>query len=404
MPSPAEKVRFRNADGHELVGRLHVPPGPPRAVALFAHCFTCSKDLRAARRIADAMVARDFAVLRFDFTGLGESEGAFADSTFSGNVEDLIAAAGWLREHLAAPALLIGHSLGGAAVLSAAPKIAEVLAVATIGAPSDPAHVAHLFADQLDTLQEQGEAEVTLAGRPFRVKLDFLEDVHQQCLTGGLGRIGRALLFLHSPQDNTVGVEHAARLYKAARHPKSFVSLDGADHLLTRAEDAAYVGEVISAWATRYVPDQRADPLEAHSGQVVVRTGESGYTSQLRAGRHRLIADEPRSVGGADEGPSPYDLLLAALGACTGMTLRMYADRKEWPLEAVTVRLSHEKIHAKDCAECETTSGRVDHITRTLVLEGPLDDTQRARLLEIADRCPVHRTLHGEVKVDTTLD
>ncbi|MCB9745771.1 MAG: OsmC family protein [Alphaproteobacteria bacterium] len=402
--SVVERITFPGALGAPLAGTLQHPVGEPRAVALFAHCFTCSKDLRAVRRIADALATRGFAVLRFDFTGLGESEGEFADTTYSSNVEDLVAAAAWLRGHVGAPSLLIGHSLGGAAVLSAAPQIPECLAVATIGAPSDPAHVTHLFDEEATArIQEQGEAVVRIAGRSFRVKRDFLDDVHQRCLTQGLGGLKRALLILHSPQDNTVGVDHARRLYVSARHPKSFISLDGADHLLTNPADARYVGEVVAAWADRYLPDDREDPLAEHDGQAVAQTGGQGFGTEIRAGRHRLRADEPPRLGGEDTGPSPYDLLTAALGACTGMTLRMYADRKGWPLEKVTTRLTHDKVHATDCADCETQTGKIDFIVRELVLEGDLDEAQRQRLLEIANRCPVHRTLHAEVKVETRL-
>jgi putative redox protein len=395
------RAHFRGADGQRLAARLHRPPGPLRACALFAHCFTCGKDLRAAREISEALATRGIATLRFDFTGLGESEGEFADTTFSSNVGDLVAAADWLRREHEAPSILIGHSLGGAAVLAAAHRIDEVRAVATLGAPADPAHVRALFREHREAIETRGEAEVVLAGRPFRIKKAFLDDVAEQCSEERIAALKRALLVFHSPQDRTVGVENARRIFEAARHPKSFVSLDGADHLLSRAADARYVAEVLASWAGRYVP---AADAEVEEGLVVVE-GREGLRQHVQAGRHGLMADEPKRLGGTDQGPTPYDLLLAALGTCTSMTLRMYAQRKKWPLEAVEVRLTHEKNHAKDCAACEEDEPRlVDRIRREIAVRGDLDDAQRRRLEEIADRCPVHQTLHGEIRVETELE
>ncbi len=400
---PTERLEFEGSQGHRLAARLDRPLSEPRAFALFAHCFTCSKDLVAARRIAQALAARGLAVLRFDFTGLGHSEGEFANTDFSSNVTDLVRAADHLRQHFRAPALLVGHSLGGAAVLAAAARIPEAKAVVTLGAPADPEHVAEIFGGCRDEIETRGEAEVTLAGRRFRIRREFLEDVAGQKLETAIAGLKRALLVLHGPLDNTVGIEHATRIFTAARHPKSFVSLDGADHLLSRREDAEYAGAVIAAWADRFLP--RSEPAASgpvEPGEVRVReTREGRFTTEIQAGPHALRADEPPGVGGDDTGPTPYGLLLAALGACTSMTLRMYADRKGWPLERATVGLRHEKIHARDCEDCETREGRVDRIEREIALEGPLDAAQRARLLEIADRCPVHRTLHGEVSVRT---
>lgn len=403
-----ERVTFPGAHGVELVGRLHLPAGRPAAYAVFAHCFTCGKDVHAAVRVSRALAEQGIATLRFDFTGLGESPGDFAGTTFSGNIADLVAACDWLRREREAPRLLVGHSLGGAAVIAAAPRVPEVRAVATIAAPADPAHVRHLLAPAREELEARGEAEVSIGGRPFRIRRDLLDDLARHESSEAIAALGRALLVLHAPGDRVVGIDHARRLFEAARHPKSFVSLDGADHLLSRAEDARWAAGLIAAWAVRYVGaavDERTPEASTHGGdprEVVVR-GSTGLGQEVLVGRHRLTADEPAEQGGTDTGPTPYGLLLAGLGACTSMTLRMYADRKAWPLEGVTVRLRHEKVHAADCAECETREGRIDVIDRVLELQGPLDDAQRARLVEIASKCPVHRTLESEVRVRTRL-
>jgi uncharacterized OsmC-like protein/pimeloyl-ACP methyl ester carboxylesterase len=398
---PAERFDFVNTQGQRLAALLDMPAGEPQAYALFAHCFTCGKDVHAARRIAQALTALDIAVLRFDFTGLGSSEGEFANTTFSSNVADLVAAAGALRAARRPPAILIGHSLGGAAVLAAAADVPEARAVVTIAAPSDPAHVTGLFRDRIADIAQQGEIEVSLEGRRFRIGRAFLNDVAEQNLREKIARLHKALLIFHSPTDDRVGIENASRIFEAAKHPKSFVSLAGADHLLSRLSDASYVAKVIAAWAERYLdlPEPRPETAE---GDVVVSETRRGLLQQeVRIGRHRLLADEPASVGGLDSGASPYDLLLAGLGACTSMTLRLYAERKSLPLDRVTVRLSHSRIHAADCATCETKTGMLDRIERVITLQGELDDAQRERLLEIADKCPVHRTLSSEIEIKT---
>jgi putative redox protein len=403
----SQAVSFPGASGNALAARLDLPSGaPPRAYALFAHCFTCSKDTRAATFISGALADAGLAVLRFDFTGLGGSEGDFANTTFSSNVGDLVAAAAWLRREHTAPALLIGHSLGGAAVLAAAASVPEAVAVATIGAPADPAHVTHLFAGQRAEIDARGEAEVELAGRRFLIRREFLEDIAQQKLTAAIAALKRALIVFHSPVDATVGIDNAAAIFLAARHPRSFVSLDDADHLLSRSADGRYVGAVLAAWASRYLPAHAADERAPDGPRDIVfvrETGAGKLQQEITIGPHHLRADEPVSSGSDDSGPSPYDLLTAALGACTSMTLRLYAERKQIPLERVRVNLRHDKIHAQDCGECETKEGRIDRIERVIELEGDLDDAQRARLLEIADRCPVHRTLHSEVLIPTRL-
>lgn len=405
MIGRSEKVEFPGAQGGFLAGRLDLPMGRPRAYALFAHCFTCSKDIFAASRVSQGLADHGIAVLRFDFTGLGASEGEFANTNFSSNVDDLAAAAAFLREHYEAPTLLVGHSLGGAAVLKAAASVPEARAVATIGAPSDPDHVKHNFHAHLDEIESEGEAEVSLAGRPFRIKKQFLEDIAVQSLHDSVAALRKALLVMHSPLDETVSIDNASAIFLAAKHPKSFVSLDHADHLLTRRADAMYAAEVLAAWASRFLPAvESADLRNAPPGEVTVReAGEGTFPNLVAAGRHRLRADEPEKVGGTDTGPDPYSFLLTSLGACTSMTIRLYADRKGYPLDRAEVRLKHSKVHAKDCAECETQTGKVDLIEREIELLGDLTEEQRADLLRIADRCPVHRTLHSEIHVATKL-
>jgi putative redox protein len=400
-----QPATFIGSGGDELAARLDLPDGEPRAFALFAHCFTCSKDLATATRISSGLAGLGFGVLRFDFTGLGSSEGEFANTDFSSNIEDLVLAADWLRDHHEAPSVLVGHSLGGAAVLAAATQVPETVAVATIGAPFDPAHVTELFSATVrGQLERAGEADVQLAGRTFRVRQQLLDDLGAQNLTDAIRSLSRALLVFHSPVDEIVDVDNARRIFEAARHPRSFVSLDGADHLLTRRADAVYVADVLSAWASRYLPDPPEDSAtEAEPGLVIVAgTGAGTFQQRVTAGRHRFLADEPTGVGD-DTGPTPYDLLLSGLGTCTSMTLRMYADRKGWPLEHVEIRLAHDRIHADDCADCESSPGLIETIDRTIELHGPLTEEQRNSLLAIADRCPVHRTLTADVHIRTQL-
>jgi len=401
-----ERIDFPGHNGDLLAARLDLPKGQILATAIFAHCFTCSKDIPAARRIAERLTVMGIAVLRFDFTGLGHSKGEFANTTFSSNVDDLLAAARYLEEQDMAPSLLIGHSLGGAAVLKAAGDMNSVRAVVTIGAPFDPEHVVHNFGSAVGTIQSKGEAEVQLAGRPFTIKRDFLDDIAQTELKPAIENLHRALLILHAPGDLTVGINNAADIFVAAKHPKSFVTLDDADHLISRQEDAEYAANVISAWSARYLELQKPPaPIGAPEG--IVRSTESdpsGFLQDIQAGpKIHVLADEPEAVGGTGLGMTPYQFLSAGLGACTSMTIRMYAERKKWPLAGVSVDVTHDKIHATDCDHCETTEGKVDAFKRTIRLEGDLDDSQRARLLEIADKCPVHRSLEGEVTVETSL-
>ena len=398
------RATFSGSNGDELAARLELPDSPVRAFALFAHCFSCTKDIFAARRIASGLASAGVAALRFDFTGLGSSEGDFANTDFSSNVEDLVRAADYLRSNYEAPVILVGHSLGGAAVLAAAERIPEAKAVVTIGAPADVAHVLRQLGGSLDRIRSDGEAEVTLAGRPFRIRRSFVEDAEMQRLEEKIRTLGRALLVLHAPRDEVVGIENASHIFLAARHPKSFVSLDDADHLLSRPKDASYAAGVIAAWAARYIPEACAEIAEAE--HIVVReTGEGKFQNLVVADRHRLIADEPASAGGLDTGPSPYDYLSIALGACTAMTLRVYAEHKKLALGRVAVEVRHGKVAADHCADCnkvaEGQGGKIDRFERIIRVEGEIDAGLAAKIVEIAGKCPVHRTLESSPTVIT---
>ncbi len=399
---PSDRISFAGHDGHRLAARLDRPDGPHLATALFAHCFTCSKDIPAARRIAGRLAAAGIAVLRFDFTGLGHSGGEFANTGFTSNVADLAAAAAHLADLGMAPALLIGHSLGGAAVLRAAADMPSVKAVVTIGAPFDPAHVTQNFAGALPAIERDGAAEVTLGGRPFRIEQGFVDDIRAARLGPAIGALRRALLVLHAPGDDVVGIDNASRIFMAARHPKSFVTLDDADHLVTGPDDAEYAAEVIAAWSRRYL-DLPAPAAPAGAPEGVVRASEAdaaGFLQDISHGPdHHILADEPHEIGGTDRGLTPYGLLAAGLGACTSMTVRMYARRKGWPLEHVAVDVTHDKRHGADAADSDAR--QIDHLHRTVTLTGDLTDDQRARLMEIADKCPVHRTLEHGARITT---
>lgn len=405
MAMRTERVEFTGSLGSTLAGRLELPARTPRAFAVFAHCFTCGKDAIAASRVSRALTDHGIAVLRFDFTGIGASDGDFANTNFSSNCADVVEAARHLRDHYRAPSILVGHSLGGAAVIAAAEHLPDTRAVVTIGAPADTEHLQHLLVRNREEIEERGEAEVTLAGRSFRIRRQFLDDIAAQPQAQRIRKLGAALLVMHSPTDETVDVDQARRIFEQARHPKSFIALDGADHLLTKPAHADFVASMVSVWADRYVTEEppSAQPPEAREGAVVVsESGRGAFAQDIAAGRHLLRADEPEPIG-LDTGPSPYDLLLAGLGACTAMTLRMYADRRDLPLQKVTVSLRHSRTHAEDCRDGETKEGRLDKIERLIRVEGDLTDAQRRSLQEVADRCPVHRTLHSEVIMDTTI-
>tara|TARA_R110002072_G_scaffold8842_4_gene43955 strand:- start:10098 stop:11324 length:1227 start_codon:yes stop_codon:yes gene_type:complete len=406
MTGRRTKLDFPGTDGLKIAGLLETPDGAPRAFALFAHCFTCGKDVVAASHIARSLVARGYAVLRFDFTGLGSSDGDFANSSFSSNIADLIHAADYLREHYRAPALLIGHSLGGAAVLAAAHAVPEAVGVVTIGAPSDPRHVTKQFACDLEAIERDGSAQVTLAGRPFTIKKEFLDDLEHQHQQERVAHLNKALLIFHSPVDVTVSISEAEQIYRMAKHPKSFVSLDDADHLLTKARDSEYAAMTIAAWASRFIADATViaqEETSLPSGHVMVCEKNKKFTRTVLSDHHVWAADEPTSVGGSDLGPDPYEHLLAALGTCTSMTIRMYANHKKIALDNVTVELEHDRQHVEDCVDCNSEPRKIEILRKVITLEGKLSQQQRQRLLEIADRCPVHQTLHGDLKITTEL-
>lgn len=399
------KVNFPNQEAITLAGRLELPINQqPHNFAIFAHCFTCTKNLIAVKNISRALTAAGFGVLRFDFTGLGESEGDFENTNFSGNVEDLIAAAAFLEKEYKAPTLLIGHSLGGTAVLMAAAKLPTIKAVVTINSPSDPAHIKHHLEQDIEKIEREGKAEVNLSGRPFTIKKHFLDDLKNQPIKEVVGSLRKALLILHSPQDTTVGVANAEEIYMAAHHPKSFVSLDGADHLLTRKEDSRYAGSVIAEWASRYVEIPEQKNISSKHGVAASLHRNDGFTTDLKLGKHSLTADEPTSFGGKDFGPSPYELVSSGLAACTVMTIQMYAKRKDWDVQNVTVHVNYDKRHATDCEACENSdTAKIDTFIREIKFEGELDEKQLKRLLQIADKCPVHKTLHSETQILTKL-
>lgn len=400
----SEQLSFTNKNGYELSARIDFPiDQKPMAFAIFAHCFTCSKNLLAIKHISRSLTAKGIAVLLFDFTGLGDSEGDFESTTFTSNIHDIFAAAEFLEHNYEAPKIMIGHSLGGAAALFAGSQLDSIEAVVTIGAPFDPYHVTNLLSEKIDDIKATGKATVNIGGRPFTIAKEFIDDLEQHNAEVVAKDLRKALLILHSPQDTTVGIENAAKIYSAAIHPKSFISLDGADHLLSKRADSTYAGNMIASWVEKYLnPNQKKTALASKS-QVVARTEQGSFTTEIKAGKHHLLADEPEEVGGSNLGPTPYGLLSAALAACTTMTLHMYATRKKWDLKEVKVHIDHNKDYAQDCEECEKSSSKVDHFRKKIELIGDLDETQKQRLLEIADKCPVHKTLHSEVKVISEL-
>lgn len=397
-------IVFANRKGIPLSARLSFPADQhPHNWAILAHCFTCNKNFNAVRNISRALINKGFAVLQFDFTGLGNSKGDFADTNVSGNVEDLMDAAQFLTENYGSPGLMVGHSLGGAAAILAAAQIHAVKAVATIGSPSEPQHVQHLFESNLQEIRESGEALVNIGGRPFFIKEQFLTDIADMALLKVVKAMRKALLVLHSPQDNIVGIENAAALYTAAHHPKSFISLDGADHLLNHEEDSLYAGDIIASWAKRYLPYQEAPQLSSEHQVVALLSKNENFTTILKAGDHYLVSDEPIKVEGNNFGPTPYELLASGLAACTAMTIKMYARHKQWPLEDVEVHITYKKDHASDSHHQEDKGAKIDIFEREIRLTGALDNAQKERMLYIANKCPVHKTLHSQVLIRTKL-
>ena len=401
------KLNIQNKKGHKLQAFLELPADQkPQYYAIFAHCFTCSSALGAVKNISRSLTSHGFGVVRFDFTGLGRSEGEFAESYFSANVDDLIAVNDYLKAHYQAPSLLVGHSLGGAAVIVAASKLENIKAVATVGAPATVSHVTHLFSHGIEEVKKKGEVEVNIGGRPFKINQEFVEDFGKIDLPEITKNLRKPLLIMHAPFDQIVGIDNAHKLYHDAHHPKSFVSLDDADHLLSNSKDSMYVGNVIGTWVQRYFEQQDNTMLDTKGEQLVAHLNiiEDNFTTSIQTKKHHFIADEPASIGGNDFGPSPYDYLSAGLAACTVMTLKMYAQRKKWDLQEVYAYITYSKKHSDDLIlDLETSPTRIDHLQKRLKFVGNLDEKQKSRLKEIASRCPVHKTLQTEVIIETEL-
>lgn len=402
----SERIKFKNKEGFQLSAKLNFPVDKkPLAFAIFAHCFTCNKNFHAVKNISKGLTSNGIAVLLFDFTGLGQSEGEFESTTFTTNIQDLFAASDFLSENYEAPKIIIGHSLGGAAALFAAQQLENIKAAVCIAAPFNPYHVTHLIADDLEKIKKEGKAKVNIGGRPFTISQSFIDDLDDHKPEEAAKDLRKALLIMHSPQDNVVSIENAAKIYQAAMHPKSFISLDGADHLMQDESDSIYAGSMIAHWVRKYLVSEIAedeDRLESDF-KVAVQTSNESLSTEIKAGRHHLVADEPKDVGGDDSGPTPYDLLSAALGACTSMTVQMYAKRKKWELNEVTVHIDHQKKHEQDALKEGKKSAKLDHFTRKIELQGNLDQEQRERLLEIANRCPVKRTLTSDIQIHSEL-
>jgi uncharacterized OsmC-like protein/esterase/lipase len=398
-----ENIQFEGSKGDKLSATIHFPAdNHPHNYVIFAHCFTCNKNLNAVRNIILGMTKKGFAVLSFDFTGLGQSEGDFSDTNFSSNIEDLIKASNYLKENYKEASLLVGHSLGGAAVLMAANKIDSITAIATIGAPAQADHVLNLIEDKKEEIQKNGEAKVNIGGRPFKIKKQFLDDLQSRDNLKKIEDLRKSILILHSPQDQTVDISNAATIYEKAHHPKSFISLDGADHLLSNKEDSIYAGEVIATWADRYInkPNQQKISTDSQTAAFIGKK-EDKYTTQIVAEGHHLIADEPEDVGGNNFGTSPYGLLTSALAACTAITLRMYANRKDWNVDEILVHVDQDQRYDEDSQNCESENSKITFFDRIIEIKGSLDEKQRKRLIEIANKCPVHKTLESKIKVET---
>jgi uncharacterized OsmC-like protein/pimeloyl-ACP methyl ester carboxylesterase len=400
------KLEIENRKGLKLQAYLELPANQkPNQFAIFAHCFSCNSNFNAVKNISRSLSNHGFGVLRFDFTGLGKSEGEFAESHFSANVEDLLDVNMYLEKHYKAPALLVGHSLGGAAVIVAASKLESVKAVATIGAPASVNHVTHLFSHAINDIPEKGEIEVQIGGRPFKINQDFVADFNKTDLPKIIKELRKPILVLHAPFDKIVGIENAHQIYHNAIHPKSFVSLDTADHLLSKSSDSIYVGNMIGTWVERYFEPEENSMISAEGEQLVghLNVLEDNFTTSIQTKKHSFIADEPTSVGGDDFGPSPYDFLSAGLAACTVMTLKLYAERKKWDLQEVFVYITYSKKHSDDLNIDVDTPTRFDHLQKKLKFIGDLDEKQTQRLKEIASKCPVHKTLQNKIMIETEI-
>ena len=399
-----KKLEIKNKKGLKLQAYLELPANQePNYYAIFAHCFTCTSTFSAVKNISRALTSYGFGVLRFDFTGLGKSEGEFAESHFSANVDDLLAVSDYLKENHKAPSLLIGHSLGGSAVIVAASKLDNIKAVATIGAPATVNHVKYLFSHDFEDIKTKGEVKVNIGGRPFQINKEFVEDFDKTDLPTMVKNLRKPLLVMHSPIDVIVGIGNAEKIYKSAHHPKSFVSLDNADHLLSDNRDSQYVGNVIGAWVKRYFEPVDNVMLDTDGEQLVAHLNliENNFTTSIQTQKHSFTADEPESVGGDDFGPSPYDFLSAGLAACTVMTLKLYAERKKWDLQEVFAYITYSKKHSDDLMLDIEKPMRIDHMSKKLKFIGNLSKEQKERLKEIASKCPVHKTLASKVIFDT---
>lgn len=398
-----EKLEIINEKGHKLYAQLELPASQnPQQYAIFAHCFSCHSNYKAIGNITRKLTEAGFGVLKFDFTGLGQSEGEFAESHFSANISDLLAVNQHMIKNNMTPALLVGHSLGGAAVIAAASQLENIKAVATINAPSNVEHVTRHFTHQFNESSEKGAVEINIGGRPFKINQEFVDDFSKTDLPAITKHLRKAILILHSPIDTTVSIDEAQKIYLSARHPKSFISLDSADHLLTDPADSSYVGTMIGAWAKRYFPEEEIQILKTGGEQLVGHLNfKNNFTTQIQTKTHSFTADEPASIGGDDFGPSPYELLNAGLAACTAMTLKLYAERKKWDLQEVYVYITHARKHSDELNIKKETPGYLDHINKKLKFIGNLDETQILKLKDIASRCPVHRTLLSEVVIDT---
>ena len=398
-----KKITFENAAGIQLAAAIELPVKPIKYYALFAHCFSCGKDIVAASRISRSLASIGIAVLRFDFTGIGNSDGDFKNTNFSSNIEDILAATNYLREHYEAPQLLIGHSLGGTAVLNAASDVPECKAVVSIGSPATADHILEQFPEERKQLENEQEVSVNVGGKPFKIKRQFVADVEAQSTTDKISQLRKALLVFHSPVDNIVPIDEATRIFVAAKHPKSFITLDKADHLLSNAQDSEYVANTIAAWAVRYVNRDEKETQKVNKGEILIGEGNHKFLREVASDDHTWLSDEPNAFGGDNLGPDPYEQLLSSLGTCTSMTLRMYANHKGWPVDDIKVELKHSREHEKDCEAPDKANCKIEVIEKTLTIEGDLDEQQTSRLLEVADRCPVHKTLLGNLKITTEL-